>query len=87
MLIAQSDIIYRSRHYHPGEILPGDSSFASAWIESGAAVDMELSELLKPTIRAKMETAETGLPGFAVNGETEENLVGKIPKTEARKRE
>jgi len=34
-----------------------------------------------------METAEPGLPGFAVNGETEENLVGKIPKTEARKRE
>ena len=36
--------------------------------------------------KAIPETAEPGLEGLAVNGETEENMVGKVPKTAARKK-
>lgn len=36
--------------------------------------------------KAIPETAEAGLEGLAVNGETEENLIGKVPKTAARKK-
>lgn len=36
--------------------------------------------------KAISETAESGLEGMAVNGETEENRVGKVPKTAVRRK-
>lgn len=44
------------------------------------------AEIVVSETKAVPETAEAGLEGMAVNGETEENLVGKVPKTPARKR-
>lgn len=44
------------------------------------------SEVIVSESKATPETAEAGLEGVAVNGETEENLIGKVPKTAARKK-
>lgn len=54
--------------------------------EEVAPVQLENeSEVVVSESKAIPETAEPGLEGLEVNGETEENLVGKVPKTAARK--
>ena len=82
-LIAVYPILYRSRQYWPGQRLPADDArMVQAWIDAGTAawVDPDAQKLPK----AKPAAAEAGLAGESPNGETDENLVGKVPKTPVR---
>lgn len=82
-LIAVYPILYRSRQYWPGQRLPADDAgMVRAWIDAGTAAWVE-PDTKKPA-KAKPATAEAGLAGESPNGETDENLVGKVPKTLAR---
>ena len=79
-LIAVYPILYRSRQYWVGEELPADDAgMVQAWIEAGTAAWVE-PDTQKPP-KAKPAAAEAGLAGESQNGETDENLVGKVPKT------
>ena len=86
-LIAQMPILYHSRQFQAGDVLPvNDEVMVEAWLESGAAAYVEVPTE-KPA-KAKPMTAEPGQFGQAVNSETEngEDLIGKVPKTKARKK-
>lgn len=74
--------------YHPGDILPSDSTDADAWVEAGSAVWMDAEEYLTAEwTEAVRATAPVGMPGMAVGGEmAEDNLVGRVPITEQRRR-
>lgn len=81
-LIATYPILYQSTQYEVGQELPAsDQSMVQAWIDAGTAVWQDEEE---PKGKAKPVTAEAGLAGQSPNGETEDNVVGKIPKTPAR---
>ena len=83
-LVATYPILYLSRQYNPGDILPAnDESMVKAWLEAKTAVWMEEKT---ETAKAVPVTAEGGLPGEAVSSESTENLVGKVPKTASRKK-
>lgn len=83
-LIAIYPILYRSTQYKVGQSLPADDErMVQAWIGAGTAKWMDDSETKEPT-KAKPVTAEPGLPGESKNGESSENLVGKVPKTPTR---
>lgn len=80
-LIAIYPILYRSRQYEIGEELPADDSeMVQAWLDAKTAVWQEN----KPKAKARPVTAQAGLAGQSPNGEADENLVGRIPKTQAR---
>ena len=82
-LIAVHPILYRSRQYWVGQELPADDAgMVQAWIEAGTAAWVG-PDTPKPP-KAKPAAAEPGLTGESPNGETDENLVGKVPKTPAR---
>lgn len=82
-LIAAYPILYRSRQYWVGEELPADDAgMVQAWIEAGTAAWVD-PDTQKPP-KAKPAAAEAGLAGESPNGETDENLVGKVPKTPTR---
>lgn len=82
-LIAVYPILYRSRQYWEGQELPADDAgMVQAWIEAGTAAWVD-PDAPKPP-KAKPAAAEPGLSGESPNGETDENLVGKVPKTPAR---
>ena len=82
-LIAVHPILYRSRQYREGQELPADDAgMVQAWIEAGTAAWVD-PDAPKPP-KAKPAAAEAGLAGESPNGETDENLVGKVPKTPAR---
>ena len=82
-LIAVYPILYRSRQYWVGEELPADDAgMVQAWIEAGTAAWVE-PDTQKPP-KAKPAAAEAGLAGESQNGETDENLGGKGPKTPTR---
>lgn len=82
-LIAVYPILYRSRQYWVGEELPADDAgMVQAWIEAGTAAWVD-PDAPKPP-KAKPAAAEAGLAGESQNGETDENLVGKVPKTPTR---
>ena len=82
-LIAVHPILYRSRQYWVGQELPADDAgMVQAWVNVGTAAWVD-SDAQKPT-KAKPASAEPGLAGESPNGETDENLVGKVPKTPAR---
>ncbi len=89
-VIAEIPILYRGKQYKKGEALPtDDAQMVELWKEAGSVKIIEDGE--KPKVapvqpKATRETAEPGLEGMAVNGETEENLVGKVPKTTTRKK-
>lgn len=84
-LIAIYPILYRSTQYKVGQSLPADDKeMVQAWIGAGTAEWREDSEEEKKPVKAKPVTAEPGLAGESKNGETAENLVGKVPKTPAR---
>ena len=82
-LIAVYPILYRSRQYWEGQELPADDAgMVQAWIEAGTAAWVDPDAPKTP--KAKPAAAEPGLSGESPNGETDENLVGKVPKTPAR---
>lgn len=100
-LVATYPILYLSKQYEIGEeLVANNPEMVSAWIEAGTAKwvedeefepDMEgttdgKSEEALPPATATPVVAEAGLAGDAVGSETDENLVGKIPKTPARSR-
>ena len=98
-LIAKYPILYLSKQYDIGdELIANNPDMVAAWIEAGTAEWVEESEPdADDTVDGKSEdelppataipvVAETGLAGDAIGSETEENLVGKIPKTPARSR-
>ena len=85
-LIAKYPILYLSKQYDIGdELIANNPEMVSAWIEAGTAVDGKSEDELPPA-KATPVVAEAGLAGDAVGAETDENLVGKIPKTPARSR-
>lgn len=80
-LIAIYPILYRSHQYEIGEELPADDSeMVQAWLDAKPAIWQDDTSQVK----AKPVTAQAGLAGQSPNGETGENLVGRVPKTPAR---
>lgn len=80
-LIAIYPILYRSHQYEIGEELPADDSeMVQAWLDAKTAIWQDDTSQVK----AKPVTAQAGLAGQSPNGEADENLVGRIPKTPAR---
>lgn len=87
-LTAKASILFKSKIYKPGEELPAKNpDMVEAWLEAGTAVWID-DEQTKTPAKARPRTAEPGLPGVAVHSESEngENLVGKVPKTNSRKK-
>lgn len=83
-LIATHAILYQSTQYAVGQSLPTNNpGMVEAWLEAGTAVWQEETEKATPA-KAKPATAEPGLAGDSKNGETAENVVGKVPKTPTR---
>lgn len=82
VLTAQAHILYESKQYRPGDILPANNEImVGAWLAAGTAA--WVAE--KPAaVIAKPVTAEPGVPGDAIAPETEENLIGKVPRTAGR---
>ena len=93
-LIAKHPILYLTGQYAIGDELPAnDPLMVEAWLVAKTAAweaepgDAEApAEEITEVAFAASVTAQPGLPGVAVNGETEENLVGRIPKTIGRSR-
>ena len=86
VLIAQSYILYNSRHYKPGEMLPAnDQEMTKAWIESGTAAWVVENKALK----AEPAAAMTGISGIAAVSESEdgEDLVGRVPGRKRREKQ
>ena len=78
-LVATYPILYRSHQYEVGDSLPADDeSMVQAWLDAGTAVWSEGKQE-----KAKA-TATAGLAGESKNGETPENVVGRVPKTPTR---
>lgn len=87
-LIAQQSILFEGTIYDPGEELPTKNpAMTEAWLEAGTAVWVD-DKAEDTKVEAKPCTAETGLPGAAPESEAEDgdNLAGKVPKTNARKK-
>lgn len=81
-LVAIYPILYRSRQYGIGESLPADDeTMVQAWLDAKTAVWQEEET---PKGKAKPVTAQAGLAGQSPNGETDDNVVGRVPKTPAR---
>ena len=98
-LIAKYPILYLSNQYDIGEeLVANNPEMVKAWLDAGTAewvedeesvsdgITDEKSEEELPPATATPVVAEAGLVGDAVGAETDENLVGKIPKTPARSR-
>ena len=73
-LVATYPILYRSHQYEVGDSLPADD-------DAGTAV---WSEGKQEKAKATPATATAGLAGESKNGETPENVVGRVPKTPTR---
>lgn len=81
-LVAIYPILYRSHQYEVGDSLPADDqSMVQAWLDAKTAMWQEEE---KPKGKAKPVTAEAGLAGQSQNGETADNVVGRVPKTPSR---
>lgn len=88
-LIAQSSILFENKIYEVCEELPThNEAMVEAWISAGTAIWVQPPSDNTPAAIAKPRTAEPGLPGIAAYSEAEDgvNLVGKVPKTAARKK-
>jgi len=84
-LVALRTILYGQTEYRAGELLPSDAPDAETWVECGSAKWREEPPAEQPT--AKQASATPGLPGLAVGGEqTGDDLVGRVPPSEKRKR-
>ena len=87
-LVARAVILYNGRLYAIGEELPTNNpQMVEAWLAAGTAVWKNAEEVNTP-VKAVAQTAEPGLPGKATLSESEDgdDLVGKVPKTTARKK-
>ncbi len=87
-LIARTAILYEGKMYAIGEELPANNpQMVDAWTAAKTAVWKDAEEVTTP-VKAVAQTAEPGLPGKAVASESEDgdDLVGKVPKTAARKK-
>lgn len=87
-LVAVSTILLDTKIYEIGEALPANNqAMVDAWVEAGTAVWKDTDEETTK-VKAKARSAEPGLSGKAVVSESEdgEDLVGKVPKTAARKK-
>ena len=98
-LIAIYPILYLSKQYDIGEeLIANNPEMVRAWLDAGTAewveefepnadsnTDGKLEEEAAPATATPVST-EAGLTGDVVGSETDENLVGKIPKTPARAR-
>lgn len=81
-LVATYPNLYRSHQYEVGDSLPADDeSMVQAWLDAGTAV---WSEGKQEKAKATPATATAGLAGESKNGETPENVVGRVPKTPTR---
>ena len=81
-LVATYPILYRSDQYEVGDSLPADDELmVQAWLDAGTAV---WSEGKQEKAKATPATATAGLAGESKNGETPENVVGRVPKTPTR---
>ena len=81
-LVATYPILYRSHQYEVVDSLPADDeSMVQAWLDAGTAV---WSEGKQEKAKATPATATAGLAGESKNGETPENVVGRVPKTPTR---
>lgn len=86
-LVAMYPILYQSRQYKVGEILPANNhDMVEAWLEAGTA--KWIADETNNKAKAQPRTAEPGQPGEAVASESEDgdNLVGKVPKTSGRRK-
>lgn len=82
-LIATHPILYQSTQYEVGQSLPAyDPDMVQAWLDAGTAVWKEDEQ--QAGAKAKPAAATAGLAGESKNGETAENVVGRVPKTPAR---
>ena len=83
MLIVRKPFFYKGHPYISGEtILCDDQEMIEAWERAGSVRNPDEQPQPKK-LKARKASAEAGIP---VEGEAEENLVGKVPGTEARKR-
>lgn len=88
-LMAVTAILYQSKMYMPGEELPvNNETMVNAWLEAGTAVYKDTEDTETISAKARPVTAVPGLPGLAVNSESEDgvDLVGRVPRTAARKK-
>ena len=88
ILVAVYPILFHSHQYKVGDTLPTNyPDMVDAWIEAGTAVWKGIEDVA-PKTKAIPRTAEPGMPGAAVHSESKdgENLVGKVPKTDNRKK-
>lgn len=91
-LIALVPILHGNKQYKPGEALPTDPAYVSAWIEAGSAVwenegdSGKKEERKKATAKARSKTAPAGATGIAqpATGGAEADQVGKVPSKKAR---
>lgn len=86
-LVALYPILYLSKQYHVGDILPANNpDMVEAWLEAGTAVWKNIEQTEAP--KARLKTAEQGQPGVAVSSESEDgdNLIGRVPKTASRRK-
>lgn len=87
-LIALSRILVGNREYKPGEALPSENAAsAAALVESGSAIWRDDDHEPPIFAKARLATAQAGMPGLAVGGEESgDDLVGKVPTTHERTR-
>lgn len=77
-LIAVYPILFRSKQYKPGDILPADDSkMVQAWIGANTAEWQEIEKISLP--KARMVTAPSGLVGDIIPPNGRE-LVGRVSK-------
>lgn len=87
VLVAVYPILFLSHQYNVGDVLPTNyPNMVEAWLAAGTAVWKDSEALKADAVKARPKTAEPGLPGVAVASESEDNLVGKAPKTASRKK-
>ena len=87
VLTAKKSILFESKVYDPGSKLPThNAAMVDAWLAAGTAVWIDDEATNKA--KARPRTAEPGLPGVAAASESQDgdDVVGKVPKTEARKK-
>ena len=95
-LLATREVLYYYRIGHRagshlfgiGDELPTtDSDLVQAWVEAGSAVWQD-DDYTPPThVKAKLMTAEPGLPGKAVGGDSSgDDLVGKVLRSHTKRK-
>lgn len=84
-LIALRPILFGCRQYEVGDTLPtDDKALVIAWVAAGSAAwesepdEADKTSTKKRKAKAKMATAQPGLPGKATDAEGDA-LVGRVP--------